>query len=108
MAGKTSLTTNFTGNSNVPLTWDLCNPLRPKFNATDGSSLFDAHTYGVTSATDSTRYHATQLNIQGDASYAHNFTVAAKPSTFSMGVKIRNSASTQTRMINSRLRETRT
>jgi TonB-dependent receptor len=36
------------------------------------------------------------LNIQGDASYAHNFTVAAKPSTFSLGVKIRNSASTQT------------
>jgi TonB-dependent receptor len=93
IGGQDFPTTNFTGNSNVPFTLDLTNPLRPKFNATDGSSLFDATQYGV-SATDSTRYHATQLNIQGDASYAHNFTIAAKPSTLSLGVKIRNSAST--------------
>jgi TonB-dependent receptor len=94
IGGQDFPTTNFTGNSNVPFTLDLTNPLRPKFNATDGSSLFDATQYAV-SATDSTRFHATQLNIQGDASYAHNFTVAAKPSTFSLGVKVRNSASTQ-------------
>jgi TonB-dependent receptor len=93
IGGQDFPTTNFAGNSSVPFTLDLTNPLRPKFNATDGSSLFDATQYGV-SATDSTRYHATQLNIQGDASYAHNFTIAAKPSTFSLGVKIRNSAST--------------
>ncbi len=95
IGGQDFPTTNFSGNSNVPFNLDLSNPLRPKFNATDGSSLFDATQYAV-SDTDSTRYHATQLNIQGDASYAHNFTVASKPSTFSMGVKIRNSASTQT------------
>jgi TonB-dependent receptor len=93
IGGQDFPTTNFTGNSNVPFTLDLTNPLRPKFNATDGSSLFDATQYGV-SATDSTRYHATQLNIQGDASYAHNFTIAAKPTTLSLGIKIRNSAST--------------
>lgn len=94
IGGQDFPSTNFSGNSSVPFTLDLSNPLRPKFNATDGSSLFNATQYGVTS-TDSTYYHATQLNIQGDASYAHNFTVAAKPSTFSLGVKIRNSASTQ-------------
>ena len=93
IGGQDFPTTSFSGNSNVPFTLDLSNPVRPKFNATDGSSLFDAGQYGV-SSTDSTRFHATQLNIQGDASYAHNFTVAAKPSTFSLGVKIRNSAST--------------
>jgi TonB-dependent receptor len=93
IGGQDFPTTSFTGNSSVPFTLDLTNPLRPKFNATDGSSLFDATQYAV-SATDSTRYHATQLNIQGDASYAHNFTIAAKPTTLSLGVKIRNSAST--------------
>jgi TonB-dependent receptor len=95
IGGQDFPTTSFTGNSNVPFTLDLANPRRPKFNATDGSSLFDATQYGV-SSTDSTRYHATQLNFQGDASYAHNFTVAAKPSTFSLGVKVRNSSSIQT------------
>ncbi len=94
IGGQDFPATNFSGNSNVPFSLDLSNPLRPKFNATDGSSLFNATQYAV-SSTDSTRYHATQLNIQGDASYAHNFTIAAKPSTFSMGLKIRNSASTQ-------------
>ena len=78
IGGQDFPTTNFSGNSNVPFNLDLSNPLRPKFNATDGSSLFDATQYAV-SDTDSTRYHATQLNIQGDASYAHNFTVASKP-----------------------------
>jgi TonB-dependent receptor len=94
IGGQDFPTTSFTGNSNVPFSLDLSNPLRPKFNATDGSSLFNATQYAV-SSTDSTRYHATQLNIQGDASYAHNFTIAAKPSTLSLGIKIRNSASTQ-------------
>jgi TonB-dependent receptor len=94
IGGQDFPTTSFAGNSSVPFSLDLTNPLRPKFNATDGSSLFDAGQYAV-SSTDSTRYHATQLNIQGDASYAHNFTIAAKPSTFSLGAKIRNSASTQ-------------
>ena len=94
IGGQDFPTTSFTGNSNVPLSLDLTNPLRPKFKAADGSSLFDATQYGV-SGTNSTRYHATQLNIQGNASYAHNFTLASKPNTFSMGLKVRNSASTQ-------------
>ncbi len=46
IGGQDFPTTNFTGNSNVPFTLDLSNPLRPKFNATDGSSLFDATQYG--------------------------------------------------------------
>ena len=33
--------------------------------------------------------------MQGSANLAHNYTVYSHPSTFSMGVKIRNSYSTQ-------------
>ncbi len=104
IGGQDFPTTNFSGNSDVPFSLDLSNPLRPKFNATDGTSLFDpnqegtsgtAHPYGV-SFTTYNRYHATQLNFQGSVSLAHNFTIASKPSTFSIGFKMRNSASTQT------------
>ncbi len=95
IGGQDFPATNFNGNSNVPFSLDLSNPLRPKFNATDGSSLYDPAQYGV-SGTDSTRYHATQLNFQGSASLAHDFTVDSRPSTLSIGFKARNSASTQT------------
>lgn len=94
IGGQDFPTTNFSGNSSVPFTLDLSNPLRPKFSATDKTSLFEPTQYGV-STTDYTRFHATQVNFQGSASLAHNFTIASKPSTFSIGFKARNSASTQ-------------
>jgi TonB-dependent receptor len=94
IGGQDFPTTFFNGPSNVTFTQSLKDPVRPTFNATDGTNGFDASQYTV-SSTDSTYYHATQLNFQGSASFAHNFTVASLPSTFSIGVKIRNSASTQ-------------
>lgn len=79
----------------VAFSQDLRNPLRPTFNATDGSSLFASGAqYGVVD-TNYRIYHATQLNFQGNASLAHNFLLASKPNTFTIGVKFRNSASTQ-------------
>jgi TonB-dependent receptor len=96
IGGQDFPTTNFHGSSNVPLNLDLSDPVRPKFTSTDPTqSLFDATQYSVNNTT-YTRYHATQLNYQGDVSLAHNFTFASHPSTFAIGLKIRNSASTQT------------
>ena len=46
-------------------------------------------------ASNSYRYHATQVNVQGSATLAHNYTVYSHPSTFSVGFKVRNSYSTQ-------------
>ncbi len=82
------------GQPGVTFSEDLSNPYRPHLQATDGKNGFDASTYGVTESK-SYRYHATQLNVQGAATLAHNYTVASHPSTFSAGVKIRNSYSTQ-------------
>jgi len=94
IGGQDFETTNFSNSNPIALKQDLSNFLRPKFIATDGSNLFDATQYGV-SDTDYTRYHPTQLNFQGEVSLAHNFTVATHPSVFSIGLKIRNSHSTQ-------------
>ena len=94
IGGQDFPTTTFSGNSSVPFALDLSNPLRPKFNATDDTSLYEPTQYGV-SATSTNSYHATQVNVQGSASLAHDFTIASKPSTFSFGLKIRNSYSTQ-------------
>jgi TonB-dependent receptor len=94
IGGQDFPTTNFNGPSNVTFTQSLSNPYRPKFTATDGTNGFDASQYSVVS-TDNTSYHATQVNVQGDASLAHDYTIRSHPSTFSLGVKIRNSHSTQ-------------
>jgi TonB-dependent receptor len=94
IGGQDFPTTNFNGPGAVTFTQSLANPYRPKFFAADGINGFDASTYGVV-FTDYTFYHATQVNVQGDASLAHNYTIQGHPSTFSLGVKFRNSHSTQ-------------
>lgn len=94
IGGQVFPSTYFSGPSNVTFTEDLSNPNRPKFSATDGTNGFDATQYTVNES-DGGSYHATQLNIQGTASYAHNYNAGGHPSTFSFGVKIRNSYSTQ-------------
>ena len=73
---------------------DISNPYRPRIYATDGSNGFDATGYSVYQSASGV-YHATQLNIQGSASLAHDYTVGGHPSTFTLGLKIRNSYSTQ-------------
>lgn len=94
IGGQDFPTTNFSGPSAVAFTEDLSNPYRPKFTATDGTNGFDATQYTVTGSKNGT-YHATQLNVQGDASVAHNYSAGGHPSTLSVGVKFRNSYSTQ-------------
>ncbi len=95
IGGQDFPTIYFNGASGVTFAENLSDPNRPKLEATDGTNGFDASTYGVSEST-AFRYHATQVNIQGSANLAHNYTVHTHPSTFSMGVKIRNSYSTQT------------
>jgi TonB-dependent receptor len=97
IGGQDFPTTYFSGVnqlSSVAFNQDLSNPYRPRFIATDGSNGFDATQYTVTES-DIGRYHATQLNFQGSADLAHNSTVYGHPNTFSLGLKIRNSASSQ-------------
>jgi TonB-dependent receptor len=94
IGGNIFPTIYFAGPSGVTFAEDKSDPYRPKLQATDGTNGFDATAYGVTEST-TDRYHATQLNMQGSADLAHDYTVRNHPSTFSLGVKIRNSYSTQ-------------
>lgn len=103
IGGQAFPTTNFTGTTNasgkndlgnVAFVADQSNPYRPKLTATDGTNGFDPGSYTVSSSVNY-EYHATQVNYQGSVSEAHDYTVYGHPSTFSMGVKIRNSSSAQ-------------
>jgi TonB-dependent receptor len=94
IGGQDFPTTYFTGPQNVTFTQNLGDPYRPSFDAQDGTNGYDPTKYAVNES-DFAYYHATQLNVQGEASLAHNYTVYSHPSTFSIGVKIRNSYSTQ-------------
>ncbi|HEY1984999.1 MAG TPA: TonB-dependent receptor [Terracidiphilus sp.] len=103
IGGQAFPTTNFSGGPNATGANDLSqvafidnksDPYRPRLTATDGTNGFDPGSYSVSSSV-SYVYHATQVNYQGSASLAHNYTVHGHPSTFSLGVKIRNSASSQ-------------
>jgi len=94
IGGQDFPTTYFSGPSSVAFTQNLTNHYRPPFVATDGTNGYDPTLYTVNES-DFSYYHATQLNIQGSASWAHDYTIHSHPSTFSMGLKIRNSHSDQ-------------
>jgi TonB-dependent receptor len=84
------------GNPGTGVTFaeDISNPYRPRIYATDGTNGFDPTQYDVYQSA-SGSYHATQMNYQGSASLAHSYTAGGHPSTLSLGLKIRNSYSTQ-------------
>ena len=94
IGGQDFPTTNFSGNS-ADVSLDQSNPYRPKFVAQDGSNLYDPTQYVVTN-TILPSYHATQVNFQGAASVARRYTLGGHFGTFEVGLKIRNSHSTQT------------
>ena len=103
IGGQAFPTTYFSGGPNtsgandlsaVTFVADQSDPYRPKLKAVDGTNGFDPGSYTVSSSVNY-QYHATQVNYQGSASLAHNYTVYTHPSTFSFGVKIRNSTSSQ-------------
>ena len=67
-------------------------PYRPQWQAActaSGSPVFDATQYQL-SELDLTSGQTTQLNLQGSASYAQNYTAGGHFGTFEAGFKIRN------------------
>jgi TonB-dependent receptor len=82
------------GSTGADLAVNLNNPFRPKFNALDNTNLFDPTQY-LLSNTSFTQYIAQQLNFQGAASVSRRYSAHSHLGTFSMGLKIRNSHSTQ-------------
>ena len=94
IGGQDFPTTKFQGASGVTFNQDNSNPYRPRLYATDGTNGFDPTQYSVTSSVVGS-YHATQLNIMGAVDEVHNYTAWDHPSTFSLGLKFRNSYSTQ-------------
>jgi len=94
IGGQDFETTNFNGNQAVTFALDQSNPFRPKFNALDNTNLFDPTQY-LLSNTSFTHYIAQQLNFQGAASVSRRYGWHSHLGTFSMGLKIRNSHSTQ-------------
>ena len=82
------------GPTGADLALSLADPLRPKFNALDGSNLYDPTQYSV-SQTSFNSYIATQVNYQGAASAARRYTVHSHSGTFEFGLKIRDSNSYQ-------------
>ncbi|HVS86744.1 MAG TPA: TonB-dependent receptor [Candidatus Acidoferrum sp.] len=94
IGGQDFPTTNFNGTSGVTLQLDQSDPYRPKFNALDATNLFDPTQYTVTK-TIFPKYHATQVNFQGAASWARRYSVHSYYGTFELGPKIRNSHGTQ-------------
>jgi TonB-dependent receptor len=93
IGGQDFPTTNFNGAS-ADLALDQSNPRRPKFIAQDGSTVYDPAQYTVANTIFPT-YHATQVNYQGAASLSRRYSVHGHFGTFDMGLKIRNSHSTQ-------------
>src|SRR5712664_4865506 len=94
IGGQDFATTNFNGNQSVDLAVDQSNPLKPKFVALDSSSLYDPTQYQIAN-TSITHYIAQQLNFQGAASLARRYNAHSHLGTFEIGLKIRNSHSTQ-------------
>jgi TonB-dependent receptor len=93
IGGQDFATTNFNGPS-ATLALDQSNPLKPKFTALDGTNLYDPTQYQISNSS-FTSYIATQLNFQGAASLARRYNAHSHFGTFEVGIKIRNSHSTQ-------------
>jgi TonB-dependent receptor len=82
------------GSTGANLGLSLSDPYRPKLSPLDITNIYDATQYAL-SKTSFTQYHATQLNFQGAASLARRYSVHSHFGTFEIGVKVRNSQSTQ-------------
>jgi TonB-dependent receptor len=106
IGGQDFATTNFNGaaasydnNGNLVSTGpDVAvnqkDPFRPKLFALDSTNLYDPTQYFITNSS-FTNYIAQQLNFQGAASVARRYSAHSHLGTFEIGIKIRNSHSTQ-------------
>lgn len=94
IGGQDFATTNFSGNQSVDIAVDQKDPYRPKLFALDSTNLYDPTQYFITNSS-FTNYIAQQLNFQGAASVARRYNAHSHLGTFEIGIKIRNSHSTQ-------------
>jgi len=82
------------GPTGADVALDLRNRNRPKFVAQDNTNLYDPTQYTIAD-TSLPKYHATQVNFQGAASLARRYSVHSHFGTFELGLKIRDSHTTQ-------------
>jgi TonB-dependent receptor len=94
IGGQDFPTTNFNGNQNADLALDLSNPRRPKLSPLDTTNIYDPTQYSFKN-TILPSYHATQVNFQGAASWSRRYSTHSHYGTFEMGLKVRDSHSTQ-------------
>jgi TonB-dependent receptor len=94
IGGQDFATTNFGGNQSADIALDQKDPHRPKLFALDNTNLYDPTQYFLTNSS-FTNYIAQQLNFQGAASVARRYNAHTHLGTFEIGIKIRNSHSTQ-------------
>jgi TonB-dependent receptor len=93
IGGQDFATTNFSGPA-ADIGLNLSNPYRPKLTPLDGTNPYDPTQYSI-SGTDIPQYHATQVNYQGAASLARRYSVHSHFGTVEIGVKVRDSHTTQ-------------
>src|ERR1700719_3251993 len=94
IGGQDFATTNFSGNQSVDVAVNQKDPFRPKLFALDSTNLYDPTQY-VLANSSFTNYIAQQLNFQGAASAARRYNAHSHLGTFEIGIKVRNSHSTQ-------------
>ncbi|HEY6268830.1 MAG TPA: TonB-dependent receptor [Candidatus Acidoferrum sp.] len=94
IGGQDFATTNFSGNQSADIALNQKDPHRPKLFALDNTNLYDPGQYFITNSS-FTNYIAQQLNFQGAASVARRYNAHSHLGTFEIGIKIRNSHSTQ-------------
>jgi TonB-dependent receptor len=94
IGGQDFATTNFNGNQSADVAVNQKDPFRPKLFALDNTNLYDPTQYFITNSS-FTNYIAQQLNFQGAASVARRYNARSHLGTFEIGIKIRNSHSTQ-------------
>jgi len=79
----------FDGPEDIPFAINTTNPLRPNIVPQGGTNVFDPSQYTLNSLEISKAY-GPQLNLQGAASMARNYTLGGHFATFEFGGKFRN------------------
>ena len=79
----------FDGPADIPFAINTANPLRPNIVPQGGANVFDPTQYSLSSLEISKAY-GPQLNLQGAASMARNYTLGGHFATFEFGGKFRN------------------
>ena len=75
--------------NNVQFGVDLSNPNRPKFPVQNGVNIYDPMQYQLQDRDNNTSY-SLQVNLEGGASYARNYSLGGHTATFEFGGKVRN------------------